>query len=113
MQYVQASPQQVASQQRLGQNLAGALGGYLNQYAANQALGGLENDPEYQKMPASARLSKLEQALRPLGDLGKQIYQQRAPIEQMRGQEMAQQQERQAASQLWQKLYPGTDLPPG
>jgi hypothetical protein len=49
----------------------------------------------------------------PLGDYGQQLLQQRLPIEQMRGQEAQQQQERAAASQLWQSLYPDQPIPQG
>jgi len=74
----------------LGQSIGGLGANQLQNYRASQAMGGLENDPEYQKMPASARLSRLQEALRPLGQYGQQIYQQRAPIEQMRAQEREQ-----------------------
>jgi len=96
-----------------GQALGGAGANQLQNYLASQALGGLENDPEYQKMPASARTSRLEEALRPYGAVGQQILKQRMPIEQMRQQEAQQQQERQAAGQLWQSLYPEQEMPQG
>lgn len=90
MQYVDASPQQVASQARTGQNIGGALSNFFQNYLAQQALGGLENDPEYQKMPVSARATKLQQALMPLGQYGQQLLQQRLPLEQLKAQEREQ-----------------------
>lgn len=113
MQYVNASPQQVSSQARTGQNIGGALSNFFQNYLAQQALGGLENDPEFQKMPVSARATKLQQALMPLGQYGQQLLQQRLPLEQLKAQEQQQQQERAAAGQLWQSLYPEKPMPQG
>lgn len=113
MQYQQASPQQVASQSRVGQNLANIVGNFMNQSAASKALGGLENDPEYQKAPFSQRASRLQQALQPLGEYGEKLYQQRLPIEQQRAMEQQQQQEQQTAGKLWESMFPERPMPQG
>lgn len=102
---------------RLAESLGAALGGLGGDQLATQlAQRGLReamSGPAFQQSPLSEQLTQLTSAAAPYGQKGQQLAQQYAQALQMRGQETQQQRERQAASQLWNQLYPDTPPPPG
>lgn len=71
----------------IGQSLGQGLANFSNQYYANRDLEKVINDSSLDDAPFSERLSALETALRPHGEVGLGLLQRRLGIEQQRQQE--------------------------
>lgn len=95
----------------IGQSLGKGLSDFSNEYFANRDLEGVLQDKSLQKQPISERLSALEGALRPHGERGQRLLQQRLGIEQQREQEkeLARTQQQQ---QILAKSFRGEELTP-
>ena len=66
----------------LGSALGKSLAEVGNTYFANKALEKVIADPEMDEASPYERSSKLEQAMRPFGDKGKQLVEERMGLEQ-------------------------------
>jgi len=66
----------------LSNALGMGIGEGVNAHFANQALDEVLNDEEFANKPISAKMGKLESALRPYGQTGQKLFQDRMQIEQ-------------------------------
>jgi hypothetical protein len=82
VQFFQSGPSRTSQiAQILGQSLGEGLGSFTGNYFASKSLDQVLNNPELQNAPLSQRQSALEAALRPYGDRGQRLLQQRLQIE--------------------------------
>lgn len=86
--------------EQLGLALGQGLGNGLNTYYANKALEGVINDKSNTKASPSEKLTKIQSALAPYGELGRQLFSDRLKIEQ---QAAAEEQEKENARRLKQE----------
>ena len=88
--------------QLLGSALGKSLADVGNTYFANKALENVIADPEMDEASPYERASKLEQAMRPFGDKGKQLVEERMGLEQKYAQEQQ--------NKLFNKVRRGEEL---
>ena len=74
----------------LAQALGQSLGKGVASHYANKALDEVLNDKDLANKPISARMGKLQSALQPFGEVGKELFQNRMQIEQQQAQEKEQ-----------------------
>lgn len=89
----------------LGESLGKGLGEFGNAYFANKALEGVMNDPSLKNASSSERMSRLESALRPHGELGEGVFKKHLQIELLADQEKKRKmaiQQQQAENQAFQ-----------
>ncbi len=79
----------------LGMSLGEGLGNGINTFFANKALDEVMNDKSNANLPISAKMGKLQSALSPYGDVGRELLQNRFKIEQQAGEEKKQSQQEQ------------------
>jgi hypothetical protein len=83
VQFFRGSPDpRDAAYGELAKSLGLGLGNAITTYRANKALDDVLNDEENANLPASAKIGKLEAALRPYGKMGQQLFQNRLYVEQ-------------------------------
>jgi hypothetical protein len=82
VQVIQTGNPQGKIAEMLGMSLGQGLGSGINTYYANKALEDVINDKSLENKPISAKMGKLQSALAPYGDTGKEIFNQRMQIEQ-------------------------------
>ena len=73
----------------LGMSLGQGLGNGINTYFANKALEDVVNDKSLSNAPISAKMGKIQSAMSPYGDIGKELFLNRFAIEQQAAQEQA------------------------
>lgn len=74
----------------LGRSIGQGLSTFINNYFAGKALDDVINNKEFENAPMSERSSRLERALRPYGQYGANMLQNRIGIEQQLAQEREQ-----------------------
>jgi len=84
----------------LAKALGQGIGNGINSYFANRALEGVVNDKSNANIPQSEKLTKVQSALAPYGDLGRQLFGDRLKIEQ---QAATEKQEKENARRLKQE----------
>lgn len=95
----------------LSQALGMGLGKGITSYQANKALDEVINDKSFEQKDVSARMGKLQSALAPYGDTGRELLQNRMQIEQQVQQEKQQaKQEKQEKLQIQQSEVIGKIL---
>ncbi len=95
----------------LGQSLGEGLGNFAGEYFANRSLDSVLKDKSLKDAPVSERLSRLETALRPHGERGQKILQNRLMIEQQQMQEQ-EQAKSQEINEAVQSIVEGKELTP-
>lgn len=89
---VQIIPRSRTAQLReeIGQNVGGGLAKFMGSYLANKQLNTTLGEPGFEELEPSQKLSKLQQAMMPYGELGAEIMQNRAQVEQQKQMERKQ-----------------------
>ena len=67
---------------QLGQTLGQTIGNQLNTYFVNRSLDSVLKDKSLENAPASVKMGRLEEALRPYGQKGLSVLQNRMMVEQ-------------------------------
>lgn len=64
-------------------SLGQGLGQMFSSYQANKRLDSILNDPQYKNAETEEKLSALESGMRPFGEIGEQLFNRRAQLEQV------------------------------
>ncbi len=97
----------------LSKSFGEGLSSGINSYYAHKDLDKVVSNPENSKKPYSERVSELQRALAPHGDIGASILQQRLGIEAQRQKEFEQDTDIQRGKALYSQLFPGEQAPEG
>lgn len=98
VQFFQApTPRKTLLNEQIGMNLGKGLSDFMGSYFANKSLEKVLGDETYEKAPASEKMSRLQAALTPYGDYGRELLQHR--IQGLQQQEVEKEQEKRARGQ--------------
>jgi hypothetical protein len=89
---------------QLANTLGGGLGSGLNNYFINRSLDSVLKDKSLDNAPQSVKMGRLEEALRPYGEKGQQVLQNRFMLEQQAENEKSMQQNKKKGDVLRKRL---------
>ncbi len=94
---------------QLAEALGGTIGNQLNNYFMNRSLDSVLKDKSLSNAPNSVKMGRLEEALRPYGQKGQQVLQNRLMVEQQADNEKKMQQDKLKADVL-RKRFSGEKI---